>query len=88
MQKLQFNTYSESQWTISPPALRRFIQDFKLMSKDKANDAVMVNFKAKWTFLRDFPLSKEKVEGGKVIALTKLDLLPVIEMIERDNQLP
>jgi hypothetical protein len=28
MQKLQFNAYSDTQWAISPPSLRRFIHDF------------------------------------------------------------
>jgi len=45
----------------------------------------MVNFKAKWNFLRDNPIGKEKVEGGKIVALTKKDFLPVIEMLERDS---
>ena len=35
MEKVQFNTYSDTQWTISPPSLRRFINDFKATSKDK-----------------------------------------------------
>lgn len=52
MQKLQFNTYSETQWTISPPSLKKFINDFKSISKDKTKETEIVNFKAQWTFTR------------------------------------
>jgi hypothetical protein len=45
-----------------------------------------VNFKAYWSFNRDNPTGKEKTQGYKVIQLTKKDMLPVIEMLERDNQ--
>lgn len=30
-------------------------------------------------------MGKEKTEGTKVVALSKDDFLPVIEMLERDN---
>ena len=60
MQKLQFNTYAESQWTISPPSLKRFINDFKSVSKDPSKEASIVNFRAYWSFNRDNPTGKEK----------------------------
>jgi len=87
MQKLQFNTYSETQWTISPPSLKKFINDFKSISKDKTKETEIVNFKAQWTFTRGQPTGTEKTEGQKIIALSKKDFLPVIEMLERDNQI-
>jgi hypothetical protein len=85
MQKLQFNTYSDNQWTISPPSLKRFINDFKALAKDKPPDAEVVNFRAQWNFVRQNPPGKEKTEGRKVIGLSQKDFLPVIEMLERDN---
>jgi hypothetical protein len=88
MQKLQFNTYSENQWTISPPSLRRFLADFQEASKDKSHDDEMVNFKAKWQLVREFPLGKEKAEGSKTVALSKKDFEPVLRMIKKDNNLP
>ena len=30
-------------------------------------------------------MGKEKTEGQKIVALSKKDFLPVIEMLERDN---
>ncbi len=85
MQKIQFTTYSDSQWTISPPSLRRFIKDFKAVSKDKSNEIQMIRFKSRWTFVRDNPVGKEKVEGEQIVILSKKDFLPVIEMLERNN---
>ena len=32
-------------------------------------------------------MGKEKTEGQKIVALSKADFLPVIEMLERDNQI-
>ena len=58
MQKLQFTSYSESQWTISPPSLKRFITDFKNVAKDQALDAEIINFKSSWTFTRDKRLAE------------------------------
>ena len=85
MQKIQFNTYSDSQWTISPPSLKRFINDFNNSAKDAGQDVPILNFKAVWTFKRDNPTGKEKTEGRKVIPLTKKDMLPIIMMLEQDQ---
>jgi hypothetical protein len=65
--------------------LKRFINDFKTVSKDQSKESNIVNFKAQWIFIRNNPAGKEKTLGAKVIALTKKDFLPVIEMLERDN---
>jgi hypothetical protein len=65
--------------------LKKFINDFKIVSKDKSKESEMVKFKAQWNFVRDNPLGKEKVEGQNTIVLSKKDFLPVIEMLERDN---
>jgi hypothetical protein len=46
MQKLQFNTYADSQWTISPPSLKKFINDCKSISKGADKERNIVNFKA------------------------------------------
>ena len=88
MQKLQFTSYSESQWSISPPSLKRFINDFKTAAKDKAADADMINFKSSWMFIRDNPTGKEKPEGKKTVALSKRDCMPLIKMLEKDNNMP
>jgi len=85
MQKIQFNTYSDSQLTISPPSLKRFINDFNYAAKDLGQDVPIINFKAVWTFKRDNPTGKEKTEGRKEIALTKKDMLPIITMLEQDQ---
>lgn len=86
MQKLQFNTYSDNQWTISPPSLKKFIKDFKTVTKDVEDDLSIVNFKAEWSFVRKNPIGKETTKGTKVIPLSKKDMLPIIMMLERDNQ--
>jgi hypothetical protein len=88
MEKLQFTSYSESQWTISPPSLKRFIADFRNVAKDQPLDAEMIYFKSSWTFNRDHPAGKEKPEGKKVVALSKKDCLPLIKMLEKDNNMP
>lgn len=84
MEKVQFNTYSDNQWTISPPSLRRFINDFKTTSKDKDVESQVLNFRAQWMLQRDNPIGKEKTVGYKTVALSKQDFMPVIEMLERD----
>lgn len=45
----------------------------------------MIRFKSRWTFVRDNPVGKEKVEGEQIVILSKKDFLPVIEMLERNN---
>lgn len=67
--------------------MKKFINDFKSISKDKTKETEIVNFKAQWTFTRGQPMGKEKTEGQKIVALSKADFLPVIEMLERDNQI-
>ena len=85
MQKFIFNTFSDTAWDISPPSLKSFIKDFKATAKDKPDDALIVNFKVEWTFVRQFPIGKEKVQGKKIVQLTKADLIPVEEILARDN---
>jgi len=85
MQKLQFNTYSDNQWTISPPSLKKFIKDFKTVTKDVNDELNIVNFKAEWSFVRKNPIGKETTKGNKIIPLSKKDMVPIINMLERDN---
>lgn len=68
--------------------MKRFINDFKNAAKDKATDADMINFKSSWTFNRDNPTGKEKPEGKKVVALSKKECMPLIKMLEKDNNMP
>jgi hypothetical protein len=78
MQKLQFNTYSDTQWTISPPSLKRFIQDFNIQSKGKSDDTEIIRFKADWKLKRDNPIGKEQASGRKEIGLTKGNFTSII----------
>lgn len=56
MQKMSFSPYSESEWSISPPSLEKFIDDFK---KFKEFDNGYVEIKSSWTFKRDNPIGNE-----------------------------
>lgn len=58
------------------------------MAKDQALDAEIINFKSSWTLNRDNPTGKEKTLGKKVVALSKKDCLPLIKMLEKDNNMP
>jgi len=58
------------------------------VAKDQALDAEIINFKSSWTFTRGNPTGKEKTEGKKVVALSKKDCLPLIKMLEKDNNMP
>lgn len=87
MQKLQFNTYSDNQWTISPPSLRTFIMDFRQSTRDLANDTDVINFKAHWTFTRDNPTGKENTQGYRTIKVSKKAFMPVVQMLEKDSML-
>lgn len=71
MQKLQFNTYSDTQWSISPPSLRRFINDFNVAARDQPPEAPILNFKSSWTLKRGSPVGKEKASGTKQITLSR-----------------
>ena len=85
MQKLQFNAYSDTQWAISPPSLRRFISDFNAAAKDALPETPIINYRAQWTFRRENPVGKERAEGTRVIPLFKRDLQPIIRMLELDS---
>jgi len=50
MQKVVFNTFSDVQWTISPPSLKSFIKDFQNVAAGKSDDEKLVNFILHWEF--------------------------------------
>ena len=56
MQKMSFSPYSESEWSISPPSLDKFIADFR---RFKEQDNAYVEIKSTWQFRRDFPIGNE-----------------------------
>jgi hypothetical protein len=85
MQKLVFNTFSDSQWTISPPSLRSFVKDFKVIAKEKGDNDTIVNFILSFEFLRGAPVGKEKARGRHVVELSKNDIIPVETILEKDQ---
>lgn len=87
MQKMTFNTFSDVQWTISPPSLKSFIKDFQNVAKTKSDDEKLVNFIVSWEFLRKFPIGKEKTQGKNVVALTKRDIIPVETILENEGKI-
>jgi hypothetical protein len=56
MQKMYFSPYSETQWSISPPSLQKFIDDFNSF---KGQDRAFVDIKSSWQFKRDNPIGNE-----------------------------
>lgn len=73
-------------WTISPPSLRRFLSDFHEVAKDKPDDFDIIKFKSELTFVREFPVGKEKSLGKREILLKKKDVEPVIAIIEKETR--
>lgn len=87
MQKVVFNTFSDVQWTISPPSLKSFIKDFQNVAAGKSDDEKLVNFILHWEFQRDFPVGKERTAGVNKVSLTKQDIVPVEAILEKDNKI-
>ena len=56
MQKMYFSPYSEVGWTISPPSLKTFIEDYNQINNLQN---AFFDVKTLWTFKRDNPIGNE-----------------------------
>jgi len=53
---MNFSPYSETEWSISPPSLVKFIDDYKNLEGDKF---AFVEVKSSWSFKRKNPMGNE-----------------------------
>lgn len=56
LQMMHFSSYSESDWLISPPSLRKLIQDYNSVKDDPS---AYVEIASVWNFRRDGPIGNE-----------------------------
>jgi len=80
MQRLQFTPYSESNWLISNPSLKKLAHDF-----DTFNELAGSTWKltSTWEFDREFPVKSGKATGKHETVLPIASFRPFIDLILR-----
>jgi hypothetical protein len=78
MQKMSFSPYSESEWSISPPSLDKFVADFR---RFKQQDNAYVELKSTWQFKRDFPMGMELTTSHNSVKMRIDEFQPIINLL-------
>src|SRR5258708_5722515 len=82
MQKMQFSPYSESLWTISPPAMAKFISDFNMFNA--YNDSY-IDIMATFDLERDNPVGEEDCQYVSSVRLNCSVFQSMIDMLETSD---
>lgn len=53
---MRFSPYSEQEWSISPPSLQKFIQEY---NEDNNNNQSYIDVRSIWSFRRNDPMGNE-----------------------------
>jgi hypothetical protein len=83
MQKMYFSPYSELSWSISPPSLQKFIDDYLALM---ASTATFFEVKTQWTFRRENPIGNEQTGQEIRSRLQISQLQPVIDLLRTKVQ--
>ncbi len=76
MQKMYFSPYSELSWSISPPSLQKFIEDYQQLKADTSG--AFFEVKTQWVFARDNPIGNEETRQEMRTRLPLEQLEPII----------
>ena len=76
---MHFSPYSESEWSISPPSLKKFIDDYNHFKNDPY---AFVEVKSNWLFKRNNPVGNEATASEFKSRMSILKLQPIVSMLE------
>jgi hypothetical protein len=85
MQKMYFSPYSELSWSISPPSMQKFIEDYQQLKSENLD--AFFEVKTQWVFERDNPIGNEETRSEMHTRLPLNQLEPIINtMNSHSNQ--
>ena len=70
MQKVEFSPYSETEWTISPPSMKKFISDFDNIVDVEGS---YVDIRVQWSFYRENLLGTETATGYNEVRINSTE---------------
>lgn len=79
MQKMNFSPYSETEWSISPPSLQKFIDDYNMLKSDQF---AFVEVKSSWNFKRSNPMGNEATQSETKTRMSIQKLQPIVDMLD------
>jgi piezo-type mechanosensitive ion channel component 1/2 len=80
MQKMYFSPYSEMGWSISPPSLQKFIDDYNQLQPSPQS---FFEVKTSWSFKRENPIGNEQTGQEIRSRLLISQLQPVIDLLSQ-----